>query len=73
MFVFKRALVLFYLGLVSTPLIQSRMVEAPPTTTTMATTSPSWDSIFRMFLGDYLDVFVSIFIYYLLIDSYRVN
>ena len=62
MFVFKNATALFYLMLlVSTPLIQARMVEAPPTTT-MATTSPTWDSIFRMFLGDYLDVMVSILI-----------
>ena len=62
MFVFKKAMALFYLVLVSTPLIQSRtMVETPPTTT-MATTSPTWDSIFRVLLGSKLDTLVSILI-----------
>ena len=65
---FKKALVIFYLWLVSTPLIHARNLgeEAPTANSspklTMATTSPTWDSIFRVLLGSKMDTFVSILI-----------
>ena len=65
MFIFNKAPVLLNLWLMLFQQIHARnVVEAPPTTTTMAETSPSWDTIFRTFLGNYLDSLVSILIDY---------
>ena len=65
MFLFNKAAVLLNLWLMLFQQIHARnVVEAPPTNTTMANTSPSWDTIFRTFLGDKLDSLVSILIDY---------
>ena len=60
---FKKALAFFYLWLVATPLIHARNLgEEAPTATTTATSSPTWDAIFRVLLGSKLDTLVSILI-----------